>query len=102
MENKKFLVNSEETGRQIVISLRTKRKYYIESISDSKRPADWGDLNPVTKKVEGSYGSKYTGAITESESLITTENGFSNIETIKGGSPYSIIEQMDAKYPDAI
>jgi hypothetical protein len=95
---KNFLVNSEETGRHIVYSFRTGRKYYVEPIGNGR--SDWGDIDPVTKKMTGSYGNKYTGSVTEKESLITEENGFKNIEFVQGGSPYHVIEQMDAKYPD--
>lgn len=94
---KNFLVNSEETGRHIVTSLRTGRKYYIEPIGNGR--SDWGDVDVVTKKVTGDYGDKYTGSVTEKESVIKEENGFINIQTIEGGSPYHLIEEMDAKYP---
>ena len=55
--DKRFLTNTDETGRFIVKSLTTGKKYYIEPIGN---PADWGDINPATKKVEGDYGQKYT------------------------------------------
>ena len=93
-----FLVNSEDTGRFIVTSLKTGRKYYIEPI-DSGARIDWGDINPATKKLEGSYGSKHKGSIKESESLITEENGFTNIKTLPPGySPLDYIEELDKKY----
>lgn len=47
--DKRFLTNTDETGRFIVKSLTTGKKYYIEPIG-----------NPATKKVEGDYGQKYT------------------------------------------
>jgi hypothetical protein len=44
---------------------------------------------------------KYTGAIDESESIITKENGFEDIHyTGIGESPFSFIEELDKKYPD--
>jgi hypothetical protein len=46
----------------------------------------WGDINPATKKVEGTYGSKYRGGIKEDESMITKENGFENIVEGKGSA----------------
>lgn len=53
----------------------------------------WGDIDPATKKVTGSYGMKYKGSIKEDESMITEENGFDKI--IYGtGSPYATIEKM--------
>ncbi len=101
MENeaiKNFLVNSDDTGRFIVTSLKTGRKYFVEPI-DNGNKTEWGDINPATKKIEGDYGTKHKGAIKESESLITTENGFDNIVTLPPGySPLEYIEQLDKKY----
>lgn len=97
---KNFLVDSDETGRFIVTSLRTGRKYYVEPI-DSGIRSDWGDLNPATKKLEGDYGSKHKGSIKESESLITEENGFENIVTLDPGvSPLDYIDRLDKKYQE--
>ena len=57
-------------------------------------------LTQATKQVEGSYGTKYRGSIDEKESLITQENGFTNIIVLEPGtSPHAVIEQIDAKYP---
>ena len=94
---KMFLVNSDETGKHIVYSQRTGKRYFIEVIGGGH--SAWGDLDPVTKKYTGNYGSKFTGSVKPKESVITEENGFKNIEIIEGGSPYGCIEQMDAKYP---
>jgi hypothetical protein len=98
MTDKDFLVDSSDTGRFIVTSLKTGRKYYVEPLDGGGR-TDWGDLNPATKRLEGSYGSKYKGSVKESESLITKENGFCNIVTLPAGySPLEYIEQIDKKY----
>jgi hypothetical protein len=95
MNQKDFLVNSEDTGRFIVTSLKTGKKYFVEPIDNGER-VEWGDLNPATKKLEGNYGSKHKGAIKESESLITGENGFTNIVTLPPGfSPLEYIENME-------
>lgn len=95
---KNFLVDSDKTGRFIVTSLTTGRKYYVEPLDNGTR-TEWGDLNPATKKIEGEYGAKHKGAIKESESLITEENGFENIVTLEPGySPLEYIEQLDKKY----
>ena len=80
-----------------MFSIRTGKRYYIEAIGNGR--SDWGDVDPVTKQTTGNYGDKYTGSIKESESVITKENGFSNIISIDGGSPYSIIDELDKKYP---
>ena len=95
---KKFLFNTDDTGRMIVKSLNTGKSYYIEPIDDGNR-TDWGDLNPATKKLEGDYGSKYRGAVKRSESLITEENGFENVvELAPGVSPIDYINRIDEKY----
>ena len=95
---KNFLVNSDDTGRFIVKSLKTGQTYFVEPI-DNGNKTEWGDLNPATKKIEGDYGTKYKGAVKESESLITKENGFENITTLPPGySPLEYIEQLDKKY----
>lgn len=80
--DKRFLTNTDETGRFIVKSLVTGKKYYVEPIGNG-HPADWGDINPATKK----------------ESLITPENGFKLIETLEAGmSPLSVVYQRDLEY----
>lgn len=83
--DKRFLTNTDETGRFIVKSLVTGKKYYVEPIGNG-HPADWGDINPATKKVEGDYGQKYTGCV--------SENGFKLIEM----SPLSVVYQRDLEY----
>ena len=101
--NKRFLQGRDETGRFTVKSLRTGKMYYIEPIG-SKRPADWGSYNPSTGNIEHKKGfDKYSGAIDESESLITKENGFDNIVYSGiGVSPHTIIDDMDSKYPSVV
>jgi hypothetical protein len=94
-----FLVNSEETGRHIVYSKRTGKRYFIEPIGDG-RMADWGSYNPSTGNIENKKGAgKHTGSVTEKESIIREENGFVNIHFVENGSPYSIIDEIDSKYP---
>lgn len=97
---KNFLVNRDETGRFIVDSYRTGKTYFVEPIGPD-RPADWGSYNPSTGKIENKKGfDKYTGAIEEKESLIMKDNGFEDIRYSGiGGSPFSVIEEMDSKYP---
>ena len=97
--NKRFMTNRDETGRFIVKSIRTGKSYYVEPIG-STRAADWGYYNPGTGNIEHKKGyDKYSGTISESESLITKENGFDNITYSGiGVSPYNIIEELDNKY----
>ncbi len=97
--NKKFFKDTDHTGRFIIVSYRTGRKYYVEPLDGDK--VKWGDLNPATGKVEGSYGQKYKGSIPEKDSLITEENGFKNIQFLQPGvSPIRYIDKLDDTYPD--
>lgn len=94
-----FLTDSSETGRHVVISKRTGRKYFIEPIGD-RRMADWGSYNPSTGNIENKKGAgKFTGSVTEKESLIKEENGF-KVHTVERGSPYDKIAELDSQYPD--
>ena len=54
----RFLKESDKTGRFIVKSKVTGKKYYVEPIGNT-HPSDWGDLDPATKKMTGDYGDKY-------------------------------------------
>ena len=96
--DKRFLAESDDTGRFIVRSLVTGRKYYVEPLDDGQR-TEWGDLNPVTKKLEGDYGMKHRGAVSEKDSMITKENGFENIVVLEPGeSPIDYIDRVDKEY----
>ena len=90
ISNKEFLVERDKTGREIVFFPETGKKYFVEYIGGR---SNWGDINPATGKVEGSYGGKYPGSIEEEESLITKENGFDEIHEGKG-SPYYKIQVL--------
>lgn len=97
----KFLENNDETGRHIVYSIETGKSYCVEPIGDG-RGGDWGSENPATKVIEHKKGDgKFTGSVREQESLITKENGFKDehIHFVESGSPYSLIEEIDSKYP---
>ena len=101
---KRFLQNTDETGRFIVKSYLTGITYCVEAI-DPKRdeipkaviPKErFGDINPATGKTEGAYGLKYKGSIKHEESMITEENGLLNIKQLPVGvSPYAYINQID-------
>ena len=94
---KNFLVNREETGREIVTFPETGKKYYIEYIEPRNWRSSWGDIDPASKTVTGSYGDKHKGAIKADESVITKENGFNEI--VEGeGSPYHTINEMHEKW----
>ncbi|NUY82666.1 hypothetical protein HUK80_17305 [Flavobacterium sp. MAH-1] len=93
---RRFLTNTDETGRFLMKSRKTGIVYFVEPIYNGKTPV-WGDLNPATKQLEGNYGSKYTGAVTKKESIITEENGFENIGFFKG-SPFGEIDRRDREH----
>lgn len=98
----KFLTNTDHTGRFIVTSFRTKRKYFVEPIGDPH--INWGSADPggSTEFMHKKGDGKYRGSIDEHESLITPENGFANIKVLEPGtSPLSYIDWKDAQYPDA-
>lgn len=95
---KKFFFKTEDSGRFVVKSLNTGKTYYVETF-DEGEITKWGDLNPSTNKVEGDYGSKHKGAIKRSESLITEENGFTNIRELQPcESPLDYINRIDDEY----
>lgn len=95
---KKFLFNRDETGRFIVKSLKTGKSYFVEVIDSDERTI-WGDVDPATKKMTGSYGDKYKGSIRPEESMITKENGFDKIHTLGvGESPLDYINRIDDEY----
>jgi hypothetical protein len=94
----RFLMNRDETGRFIVKSLKTGKTYYVETLDEGERN-DWGDLDPVTKKMSGDYGLKYKGSVRPEESMITAENGFDKIHTLgPGESPLDYINRIDDEY----
>lgn len=97
----KFLTNRDDSGRFIVESYRTGKVYFIEPIGPD-RSADWGSYNPSTGIIENKKGfDKHRGSIEEKDSLITKENGFSEITYSGiGCSPFSVIDQLDALHPD--
>jgi hypothetical protein len=98
---KKFLINTDETGRFIVCSKRTGVTYFVEPIGHGKTV--WGDLDPATKQLTGNYGQKYRGSVKPEESLISEEVGFKEVVTLdKGVSPLMYIDWKDAKYPTKV
>ncbi len=75
------------------------RTFCVEPIDSTMgKQVLWGDLNPATKTLEGSYGNKNVGSVHPSESIITEDNGFTNIDLLPAGvSPISYIEEMVKK-----
>ena len=100
---KKFYKDRDHTGRYVIVSERTGIKYAIEPVTPRINTEVWGDLDPASGKILGSYGKKYQGSIDAKESLITEENGFRNIiELEKGVSPEAYIDMIDAQKPDKL
>jgi hypothetical protein len=101
---KRFLTNTDETGRFVVFSQRTGKTYYVEPI-DGKSKTDWtewGSIDPATGKMMNKPGfRKYAGAVKPEDSLITKENGFDKVHELEPGqSPLAYIDTLDAAYPD--
>lgn len=106
MKNYKYSTDPAVTGRYYIHSIRTGRTYCVEPLDsrhENREQSAWGDVDPATKKVTGSYGEKYKGSVSPEESIITEENGFKNIVELPAGtSPNSYIDVIDAKYPDKV
>lgn len=101
--NKRFLTNTDETGRFIVSSFRTGAKYYVEVIANSHTP-EWGSIDPASGNLMHKKGDgKHSGGIKDKESMITKENGFEKIHMLEVGvSPHAWIERLDAEKPDRV
>jgi len=99
--SKRFFTNTDDTGRFIVKSARTGKTYAVEPIEGAQTPK-WGSIDPATGNLMHKKGDgKYKGGIRADESLITEENGFTNIHFLDvGTSPLLAIDAIDAKYPD--
>lgn len=84
-----------DTGRYYVkVGERT---FCVEPIDNTlgKGRQKWGDIDPATKTVSGTYGDKNLGAIHEEDSIITKENGYDEIHFIgPGESPDSFINNL--------
>ena len=95
-----FLKNSDDTGRVIIFSPKSGKKYYIEPIYDGKDSADWGSVIPGQNALVNKKGfEKYRGAVRSKESMITEENGFDKIHILEeGASPFSKIDQLEEEY----
>ncbi len=73
------------------------RTFVVEPIDNTmgKGRKKWGDVDPASGEIQGSYGSKELGAIHEDDTVITEANGFKNIVTLGvGESPDSYIEEL--------
>ena len=93
-----FLTRTDDTGRFIVKSIRTGRSYFVEPQGDPH--IEWGSVDPASGKLNTKKGwKKNKGSTDREDSLITKENGFKNIVTLKAGeSPLEYIERIDSQY----
>lgn len=88
----RFLTNTDDTGRFIVISRRTGRKYFVEPIETAHTPK-WGSVDPATDQLMHKKGDgKYRGGIGFSPDKIHMLD--------RGTSPLHAIDVLDAKYSD--
>lgn len=103
---KRFLTNTDDTGRFIVTSQRTGKQYWVEPIDNQSKTdwTGWGSIDPATGKLMNKPGfRKYHGAVQPSESMISLENGFSKVHDLEPGmSPLAYIDHLDSKYPDRV
>ena len=98
---KKFLTNTDDTGRFLIYSPRTGKTYAVEPVGDPH--VEWGSIDPSNglggKLMHKKGDGKYRGSIDAIDSLITEET-CSNIKMLEPGmSPHSYIEWLDAQYP---
>lgn len=74
--------------------------YCVEPIDNGQRDGAWGEVIPGAKKLE-KVTAKYQGSVKDSESIITEENGFTNIVDLKPGeSPLDYLERLGIKDGD--
>lgn len=78
-------MKSEDTGRFLVVDQNTGRKFLVEPIGNPR--TDFGDS--IKNEVQAK------GSIKKEESIITEENGFTNIVTLEAGvSPIDYINSL--------
>jgi hypothetical protein len=99
----KFLAETDKTGRFVVVSKRTGRKYFVEPVGDPH--TNWGSIDPANQGADGKLthkkgDGKYRGSVDEKDSLVKLENGFDKVHILeKGTSPLQAIDHLDAQYP---
>lgn len=93
---------TSETGRYFIHSKILNKTFCVEPIGDhpDNLRSQWGDVNPVTKKVEGTYGNKHKGAIKMKDSIIKKENGFETdgIFLGVGTSPEGYVTELEQEF----
>lgn len=103
---RKFLTNTDDTGRFIIFSPRTGKTYFVEPIDNRSKTdwTEWGSIDPATGNMMNKPGfRKYQGAVSEEQSLIKPENGFDKVHNLEPGmSPHSYVDYLDSQYPDRV
>jgi len=69
-------------------------KFRVEVLKPRQRSKTWGDVDPASGNVTGSYGNEI--GIDEKNSQITKENGYTNIVVLPAGvSPQAYIDMRN-------
>ena len=77
-----------------MVYMNSGRKFMVEEFGEPH--VQWGNINPATKTLE-KVKSKMDEVIDESNTQITTENGYKNIVMLNPGtSPLGYIEALDS------
>ncbi len=94
----RFTYETDNTGRFIVFSQKTGKRYFVEAIGDPH--VEWGSVDQSSGKMSVKKGwKKFRGSIEPNESLITKDNGFEKIHNLQAGeSPLEYIERLDNQY----
>ena len=102
IDDSRFLLESDNTGRFIVKSKVTGAQYYVEPTGDPH--VEWGSVDQASGKMTTKKGwGKNRGSIDPEESLITPENGFEKIHVLQPGqSPLEYIDMIDRKKAEAM
>lgn len=83
------------------VIMKSGRKFCVEAIGDVF--TDWGNITYGEKKGMEKVSAKGTNTINESNSVITTENGYHNICYLDPGtSPFGYIECLDGSGVDRL
>ena len=82
-------------GRYIVVDQATRRKFWVEPIAERNEKIDGQVFKNGGISGDGVKNDQKGGALRESDSFITPENGFTHITTLPAGtSPNGYIEYL--------
>lgn len=85
-----------DNGRFVIKSQKTGKTYLVEAIGDPH--TEWGSIDQATGKLMNKKSwKKHRGSIDEHQSVIKSENGFTNIGYLEPGmSPLEYIKKLEA------